>query len=417
MKTVKGTRDLLPADTYVFQLLEHRALAHFGRYGFREIRTPLFEETRLFQRSIGDETDIVTKEMYAFTDKGGREIALRPENTAAVCRALIQHNLLGRDEVLRLMYSGPMFRYEKPQAGRFRQFYQFGVEVFGSDDALLDVETIEGLMQFFAPFELPNLQLVLNSVGDETDRPAYLDYLRLELAKHRGDLCEECQKRIDRNVLRVLDCKNPHCQEVLTAVRPISEFLSRENGNHFAQVCRGLEQLGVEFVVNPRLVRGLDYYTKTAFELVSGDLGAQSAVMGGGRYDRLVEMLGGKPTPAFGWALGLDRMASLIAKKIDAPPGPDLFLIFSERGWLDEAMPWISSLRSSGLEVAYDLRVGSFKSQMKRANREQSRWAGIIGSDEYQNGNVSLKNMQTSEQVTLGKDRVVAFMQAGEESC
>ena len=411
MKSVKGTRDLLPRDTYLFQQLEQGALVHFARYGFREIRTPIFEETQLFLRGIGDETDIVSKEMYSFEDKGGRSITLRPELTAAVCRAVIQHQLVGPTDIVKLMYMGPMFRYERPQAGRYRQFYQLGVEVFGSDDPLIDVETIEALMSFIQPYGLPNLELIVNSVGDSTDRPAYLAYLREALDDVRDQLCNDCQTRMVRNVLRVLDCKNENCQSLFGELRPISDFLSHENRQHFEAVCNGLSQLGIPYRLNPKLVRGLDYYTKTAFELVSGDLGAQSAVMGGGRYDNLVQTLGGAATPAFGWAMGLDRMASLLAARGMEEKGPDLFLVFGERSWLDQALPWIVKLRHQGLEVTYDLRVGSFKSQMKRANRENARWTGIIGTAEWANGTVSMKHMATSEQTTLARENVAKFIE------
>lgn len=248
------------------------------------------------------------------------------------------------------MYMGPMFRYERPQAGRYRQFYQLGVEVFGSDDPLIDVETIEALMSFIQPYGLPNLELIVNSVGDSTDRPAYLAYLREALDDVRDQLCNDCQTRMVRNVLRVLDCKNENCQSLFGELRPISDFLSHENRQHFEAVCNGLSQLGIPYRLNPKLVRGLDYYTKTAFELVSGDLGAQSAVMGGGRYDNLVQTLGGPATPAFGWAMGLDRMASLLAARGMEEKGPDLFLVFGERSWLDQALPWIVKLRHQGLK-------------------------------------------------------------------
>lgn len=407
MKTPKGTRDLLPEDTHLFQLIEQRALTHFARYGFAEIRTPIFEETALFHRSIGGDTDIVTKEMYSFVDKGGRNLTLRPEATASVCRAVLQHNLVGPDDVVRLMYLGPMFRHENPQAGRYRQFFQLGVEVFGSLDPIIDVETIDALMRFLEPFHLPNLELVLNSVGDQTDRPAYLEYLRRELSKKADRFCRDCQRRIAHNVLRVLDCKEDACQAELEGLEPISNFWSPENRAHFEAVCEGLTRLNHPFSLNPRLVRGLDYYTRTTFELISGDLGAQSAVMGGGRYDRLTEHLGGKAIPAFGWALGIDRLVAILKEHTSVEPArPDVFFVFGQRAWLDELFPFLCALRDKGLSVAFDQRVGSFKSQMKRANRSGARWAVILGDDEMRDHSVTVKDMDQSQQETIPMERL-----------
>ena len=408
LKTPKGTRDLLAEETALFQEIERRALSHFAKYGFREIRTPIFEETALFLRGIGEATDIVTKEMYTFEDKSGRSMTLRPELTAAVCRAVIQHNLASKDRVARLMYMGPMFRYERPQAGRYRQFHQLGVEVFGSDHPLIDVETIDALMTYLKPFELPNLTLTLNSVGDQTDRPKYLEYLRRALHARKERLCSDCQIRLEKNVLRVLDCKNPNCQGEFGELAPIAEFWSRENREHFEQVCRGLSGLGVPYELNYRLVRGLDYYTKTAFELLSGDLGAQSAVMGGGRYDNLLNLLGGKDCPAFGWALGIDRLAEILKRHHHAKlRTPDVFFVFGDSSWLFQYFPLIKDLRSQGLCVGYDSRVGSFKSQMKRANKEGTRYVAIIGENENVAGKLTLKNMSNAEQILVPQNDLV----------
>lgn len=411
MKTPKGTRDLLPADTALFQAIEQRAFNHFTRYGFKEIRTPIFEETALFARGIGEGTDIVNKEMYTFDDKGGRSITLRPEMTASVCRSVIQHNLVDAGDVTKLMYTGPMFRYERAQAGRYRQFYQFGVEVFGSDDPLIDVETIASLMAFLEPFNLPNLTLAINSVGDETDRPKFTEYLKETLTAQKDKLCKDCHVRIEKNVLRVLDCKVPSCKEIVADLKPIGDFLNDDNKQHFDAVRKGLDQLGIKYEINHLLVRGLDYYTKTAFELLSGDLGAQSAVMGGGRYDNLISMLGGKATPGFGWALGIDRLASIIAQHQDiAPQGPDVFFVFGERAWLEEDFDWLQALRNQGLYVSYDYRSGSFKSQMKRANKENAKFVAIIGETEREQKTVALKNMATSDQVTVARTELASHI-------
>jgi histidyl-tRNA synthetase len=411
LKTPKGTRDLLPADTALFQAIEQRAMSHFARYGFKEIRTPIFEDTALFARGIGEGTDIVNKEMYTFEDKGGRSITLRPEMTASVCRSVIQHNLVTAGDVTKLMYTGPMFRYERAQAGRYRQFYQFGVEVFGSDDPLIDVETIASLMKFIEPFELPNLTLAINSVGDETDRPQFTAYLKETLTAQKDKLCNDCHVRIEKNVLRVLDCKVPTCKEVVADLKPISDFLNDDNRAHFDAVRKGLDDLGIPYEINHLLVRGLDYYTKTAFELLSGDLGAQSAVMGGGRYDNLISMLGGKATPGFGWALGMDRLASIIAQHQEIKPAsPDIFFVYGDRTWLEGDFPWLQTLRDQGLYVSYDYRTGSFKSQMKRANKEGARFVAIVGESEREQGTVAVKDMVTSDQVTVGRDQLIAHI-------
>jgi len=411
VKAPKGTRDLLPNLTQIFQEIEHRALDHFGRYGFREIRTPMFEETALFKRGIGDETDIVSKEMYTFTDKGGREMTLRPELTASVCRSVIEHNLTRGGDLVRLIYMGPMFRYERPQAGRYRQFSQLGVEVFGSQDPMVDVETIEALVSYLEPFKLPNLKLVINSIGDENDRPAYLEYLKKELGNRSDRLCGKCRERIQRNVLRVLDCKNPDCQTCIADLQPISEFLNEENRNHFAEVQSGLNALGIDYEVNPLLVRGLDYYTKTAFELLSGDLGAQSAIMGGGRYDGLLKSIGGPDVPGFGWALGIDRLVSILEKYGNyQSPSPDLFFVFGTRDLFLKNLKLIADLRQAGLSVAYDIRFVSFKSQMKKADRSGAGRVVIIGEDEDKNGTLMVKDMGAGTQEHLSLDQATSVL-------
>jgi len=407
LKAPKGTRDLLPELTKVFQVIEKRALVHFAKYGFREIRTPMFEETALFKRGIGGETDIVSKEMYTFDDKGGRSMTLRPELTASVCRAVMEHNLTRGGDLVKLIYMGPMFRYERPQKGRYRQFSQLGVEVFGSQDPFVDVETIEALVSYLAPFKLPNLKLVINSIGDPTDRPAYLDYLRVELKARKEKMCGKCQERMDRNILRVLDCKNPSCQEQLTGLDPISAFLNDENKAHFAEVQNGLKSLDIEFEVNPLLVRGLDYYTKTAFELLSGDLGAQSAIMGGGRYDGLLKSLGGPDVPGFGWAMGLDRLVSILEQyHTFEDPKPDVFFVFGSREILSQNLKTMADLRKQGKTVAYDVRLVSFKSQMKKAGKSGAAFVAILGEDEAAAGEVMLKSMQDGTQKTMPCDQI-----------
>ena len=402
MKAPKGTRDLLPELTKIFQAIEQRAISHFGNYGFREIRTPMFEETALFKRGIGNETDVVSKEMYSFTDKGGREMTLRPELTASVCRAVMEHNLTRGGDLVRLIYMGPMFRYERPQQGRYRQFSQIGIEVFGSQDPIIDVETIEALISYIEPYNLPNLKLVINSIGDENDRPAYLEYLRKELELRKERMCGKCQERMQNNVLRVLDCKIESCQEQLKGIDPISEFLNDENRTHFNEVKEGLSSLGIEYEVNPLLVRGLDYYTKTAFELLSGDLGAQSAIMGGGRYDGLLKALGGPDVPGFGWALGLDRLVSILQKYRDfEDPKPDVFFVFGSRELMKKHLKLIADLRKNGKQVAFDIRMVSLKSQLKKADKSNAPLVAIIGENEESENKILIKDMSTGNQESI----------------
>ncbi|MDB5097177.1 MAG: histidyl-tRNA synthetase [Cyanobacteria bacterium RYN_339] len=406
----KGTKDILPADAGRWQHVEAMARELFKAYRYQEIRTPVFESTDLFQRGIGENTDIVGKEMYTFESKSDDptkrlSLTLRPENTAGVVRAYIQHKLFAQPLPQKLWYTGPMFRYERPQAGRQRQFHQLGVEVLGSDDARWDAEVIVVATDFLARLGLPALEVQLNSVGDDACRPAYRDTLQAYLRSHQDALCENCRTRTEKNPLRVLDCKVPACQPVVQAAPTITENLCDGCRGHQAAVEGYLTAVGVAFKRNDRLVRGLDYYTRTVFEIVSGDLGAQNTVCAGGRYNGLVEELGGPSTPAVGWGLGLERLLMLLPA--DATPATGLTaLIMATHGAAEPvAFRLAHDLRGQGLAI--DLaNGGKLDKQFKQAERLGARYAVILGEDELAKGVVSIKDLTTREQRSVPLDGV-----------
>ena len=406
---VKGMRDLVDEEVEIFLHIERTARALFSRYGFGELRTPMLEDTRLFVRSVGEETDIVGKEMYTFEDKSQRSLTLRPEGTAPAVRAYIEQARWNVEPVTRWFYIGPMFRYERMKTGRYRQFFQIGAEAFGAKEPAQDVELIEYVHRLLESLELKGVQLQLNSLGDASCRPAYQEKLVGYLQSHRDSLCADCQTRLERNPLRVLDCKNERCQEIARGAPEMASFLCEDCRAHFDAVQRKLVALGVPFSLNPRMVRGLDYYTRTAFEFIAEDpvLGTASAVGGGGRYDDLVKGLGGPDIPAVGFGLGLDRLALLLGKsgkRFAAPP--DLFVATVDEAAQDAALPWISRWRKAGLGVDFDARGGSLKSQMKRADKSGARFALVLGGDELQSGQVKLKPMTGGEPLACALDEV-----------
>jgi histidyl-tRNA synthetase len=411
IKAVTGTRDILPEEGPLWQRMESLARAHFARYGYRELRTPIFEETALFARGIGADTDIVAKEMYSFEDKDEQRtsLTLRPEATAGMVRALIEHNLVQSDPALRVYAMGPMFRREKPQRGRYRQFHQVDVEVFAVTKPSVDAEVIEMGLGYLETCGLSGLELILNSVGDQSDRPAYVASLRETLRAQASRLCEDCRRRTETNPLRVLDCKVDSCQPVIDALPRIADHLSPENREHFAEVCRELELLGVRFRLSHRLVRGLDYYTRTTFEIVSGGLGAQNTVLGGGRYDGLVKALGGPDVCGIGFALGMERLALLM------PPGHeeprcDVFLIPAAAAALDKALLLQKALRAAGKRVLMDHEGRSFKSRMKQADKLGARYVAILGEDELKRAAWSVRDMKSSTQQDVAEARVLEHL-------
>ena len=394
LQSLRGMVDLLPQQTALWQQIEATARRHFRRASIAEIRTPVLEATELFARGIGEATDVVGKEMYTFFDRGERSCTLRPEGTASVVRAAIQHGLLSQGPQ-RLWYSGPMFRYERPQAGRQRQFHQIGLEMLGFADPRSDVEAIAVAWDLLADLGVQGLALEINSLGSSQDRVRYREQLVAWLSERRDQLDPDSQDRLQRNPLRILDSKHPETQRLLADAPTLAAALSDDSRERFARVTSGLELLGIPFTVNPRLVRGLDYYSHTAFEITSTQLGAQATVCGGGRYDGLVEQLGGPATAAVGWALGMERLVILLEQlHRDAEPVPDLYVV--SRGERAEplALQLARQLRLAGRHVELDLSRSAFGKQFKRADRTGARWAVVIGDSEADAGVALLKDLR-----------------------
>jgi histidyl-tRNA synthetase len=405
VRAVKGTKDILPDETASWQRVEAAARTLFARYGYREVRTPIFEETELFARGIGAETDIVSKEMYTFDDRDGSSLTLRPEATAGIVRAVIEHNLINTDPALKVYAMGPMFRRERPQKGRYRQFHQLDVEAFGYANPMVDVEVIEMALGFLEACGLRSHELVLNSVGDAACRPQYVEALRTALRANLERLGEDSRRRTETNPLRVLDSKIPEEQELIASLPKIGDHLCGPCREHFAEVRRQLELLGIPYRLDARLVRGLDYYVKTTFEVVSGDLGAQNSVLGGGRYDGLVRDLGGPDIPGVGFALGLERLV-LILPPVAGERRCDVFLAPLAAPAVDSALRLQYDLRASGLSVLLDPEGRSFKSRMKLADRLGARYVAILGDDEMARGVWSVRDMTGSSQEDVPVARV-----------
>lgn len=397
----RGTKDILPDVSEQWRYVERKVRNVCDLYGYKEIRTPIFEHTELFLRGIGETTDIVEKEMYSFTDRGKRNITLRPENTAAVVRAYLEHKLYADTSLNKLFYIGPMFRYDRPQAGRYRQFHQFGIEAIGSSNAAVDAEIIILAVQFLKSLGLTELKLNINSVGCPKCRPVYREKLQAFLHDKLDELCHDCQSRYDRNPMRVLDCKNEKCTELSQGAPEMADCLCEECNTHFNQLKNLLKTANIEFVLNPRLVRGLDYYTKTAFEIQYSPLGAQSAVCGGGRYDGLIEECGGSSTPAIGFAIGLERVLLALEKQNllpDVEVNLDAFVVALDVEAQPLAFKILCDLRKANFKSDMDFAGRSLKSQMKQANKLGAKYAIIIGEDEVREASAMLKNMQTGEQ-------------------
>ena len=406
--------DLLPGQIGLWQHVEARAREHFRRSGITEIRTPLLEVTELFARGIGEATDVVGKEMYTFLDRGERSCTLRPEGTASVVRAAIQHGLLSQGPQ-RLWYGGPMFRYERPQAGRLRQFHQIGLELLGFADACSDVESIAIAWDLLAELGVAGLELQLNSLGSSEDRARYREQLVTWLERRRDQLDVDSQARIHTNPLRVLDAKHPDTQALLAESPSLASALSDASQARFAAVQQALTALGIPFVLNPRLVRGLDYYSHTAFEITSSQLGAQATVCGGGRYDGLVQQLGGPATPAIGWALGMERLVLLLSQAERPAAALDLYVVSRGEAAATAALALARLCRQAGLAVERDASGSAFAKQFKRADRSGARWAAVIGEQEASEGLVGLQDLRASEPAgdrRLGPVELVEALQA-----
>jgi histidyl-tRNA synthetase len=410
IRGIKGVKDILPDDMPRWEAIEWTARRLARVYGFREIRVPIFELTELFARSIGASTDIVEKEMYTFPDRDGKLLTLRPEATAGVVRAYVEHNLGASSALQKFYYLGPMFRHERPQAGRLRQFHQFGVEYFGTASPGADVEVITLLWRFLSDLRLPDLTLEVNSLGDSEDRRGYTVALLQFLAPREAQLCANCRRRMATNPLRVLDCKVPECAGILKDAPALTEHLSAASRAHFEGVLTGLRSTGIAYIVNPRLVRGLDYYTLTAFEVTSGHLGAQNAVGAGGRYDGLVAALGGSATPAVGFAVGLERVALMLPPAVVPSALPSVFVAGFGTNGASEGLRILRELRDRGICTDTDYRAGTLKSLLRQADRQAATYVVIVGDDEAAAGEVLLRNMLTKEQETLPRDTLVTTL-------
>jgi len=397
LRAPRGTRDVMSPEVERWQEVEAAARHAFERYGFREMRTPIFEDSKVFEKGTGETSEIVQKEMYRFVDLGGHDLTLRPEGTPPVVRAYVEHKLGQSLDVVRFYYIGPMFRYERPQKGRYRQFHQIGVEAFGSESAGVDAEIIDMAMTWLADLGLDSLELKLNSVGDKDDRPVYMEQLVEAQSELLDEMSEDARRRHQINPLRVFDSKDPRDRAVIEKLPKIIEHLSPANRSHFEEVCGYLDDWGVEYEVDPRLVRGLDYYRRTVFEITSSGLGAQDAVLGGGRYDGLVAHMGGDDVPGVGFAAGLERIV-LALPQGDRPANLDCYVVTVSRDLMPEALRVLRRLRACGVRCTGDFQGRSMKAQMKAANRCGAPAVVILGPDELAKGVCTLKMMESGEQ-------------------
>jgi histidyl-tRNA synthetase len=398
-QSIRGVNDILPGEIEAVQRLEQAARAVFESFGFSEIRIPIFEVTELFARGIGTTTDIVEKEMYTFEDRDGKKITLRPEGTAPVVRAYIEHQMHLKAPVAKLYYLGPMFRHERPQAGRFRQFYQIGVEAIGTDRPAMDVEVLAMLTALLNRVGVTEVQLEINSLGDAACRPPYRKTLKAYFKTHLSQLCEDCRRRYETNPMRILDCKKEGCKAVTAKAPSPLDHLCADCLAHFLQVKDGLNRLKIPFLVNEHLVRGLDYYMRTAFEVTTTKLGAQNAIAAGGRYDGLVEELGGAPTPGIGFAMGVERIASLMERI--GTPKPDVFFALLGEETARQMLPVIIQLRGEGVRAEMDYSGGGLKKQMSLSDKLGARYTLIIGENELKTGKAILRNMADKSQTEL----------------
>ena len=413
IQLIRGFKDILPGETELWQHIEKTARSLFEVFGFKEIRIPIMEHTELFARSIGADTDIVEKEMYTFPDRKGEPVTLRPEATASVVRSYIEHKLYAKDPVRKFYTIGPMFRRERPQKGRYRQFYQINAEVFGIDSPLIDAHLIFLLVTLLDELDVTDAHIHINSLGCRKCRPKFKEALTGMLLPAADRLCANCVRRSKQNPLRVLDCKVPSCQDALSDAPFILDFLCADCSDHLEKVKNSLEKLEIPFVIDKHLVRGLDYYTRTTFEVLTGALGAQNAVAGGGRYDGLVKALGGPDQPAIGFAIGLDRLVE-ITKPNNAEQirKPDVFVAALGEKSRSIALEWICSLGLEGINVEIDLNDKSLKSQMKRADRLGSAHVLIVGEKELEEGSVILRDMATKNQVLIPIEGLVEHVKA-----
>jgi histidyl-tRNA synthetase len=402
-KTLKGMQDILPSDIFLWQKVEQTARQIFSVYGFQEIRTPIMESTTVFSRSIGESTDIVEKEMYTFTDKGERSVSLRPEGTASIVRSYVENHLDNLPAPQKFYYMGPMFRYERPQSGRFRQFYQIGIEAFADSSPRMDAEVIAMLERLLSEIGLEGIAFQINSIGCELCRPGYRDALLGFFSEKKENLCDDCRRRYDKNPLRILDCKANACREQRQGAPKITDHLCEGCRSHFEELQRLLSLLQVSYSLNPDMVRGLDYYTRTTFEVTSQSLGAQNAVAAGGRYDRLVKEFGGPETPAIGFALGMERVIALLKKtELQVPHSPSVFFAVLGDAAGSASLVLAEQLRRQGHWVEVGDTASSLKSQMRRADRMAVRLVFIMGDDELRSGMLKRRNLAGTGQGEVG---------------
>jgi len=406
--SIKGTKDILPQEVKKWQKVEETAKTIFELYGYQEIRTPVFEATELFEKGTGETSDIVIKEMYTFTDRGGRSLTLRPEYTPSVVRAIIENRLYLRPDLMRFYFIGPMFRYDKPQKGRFRQFHQANIEVFGEKDPEVDAEIVEMAHTLLVKLGVKDIKILVNSVGCPRCRPSYQRELKMEAEKQRARLCEDCQRKIDTNPLRIFDCKKESCRNVAEGFPKITEFLCHECRDHFERFCRLLDFYDLEYTVEPKLVRGLDYYTKTTFEIVSSKLGAQDAVLGGGRYDEMMKQFGGPDICGTGFAMGMERLLSLIPDNEE--PEKFLYLIHMGEEAKKTGMKLAKYFRENGMECILEYKDRKLKKQMSRADKLKAAWSLVIGEEEVKKKRYQLKDMKTGEQKEVTKEEALKRM-------
>lgn len=409
-KAIKGTKDVLPNDVHKNQYIESTCLSVAANFGYKEIRTPVFEHTELFQRGVGDTTDVVQKEMYTFDDKGGRSITLRPEGTAGAARSFLENGLCNEALPQKVCYLTSCYRYEKPQAGRLREFHQFGIECFGATSPLADAEMISLAKQVFDTLQVKDLHLEINSIGCPKCRAEYHKALKEYFASRKDELCATCQDRLERNPMRILDCKSPVCSEIASGAPVVLDYLCDECKEHFDAVKKYLDAMNIEYTVNPQIVRGLDYYTKTVFEFVSDSIGAQGTVCGGGRYDGLIEEFGGQRTPSLGFGMGLERL-QLVMEAQGCPfpeaESPDLFIVaMGEKATL-KAVEIAKDMRDEGFSVLYDLNARSLRAQMKYADKMGAKFNVVIGDNEVDEKIAELKNMATGEKTEVSLETFV----------
>ncbi len=407
--SIKGTKDILPDEVRKWQKVEAAAKRIFESFGYREIRTPIFEATELFEKGTGETSDIVIKEMYTFVDKGGRSLTLRPEYTPSVVRAIIENRLNLRPQPLRFYFIGPMFRYDKPQKGRFRQFHQIDIEVFGEEDPAIDAEIVQMANFFLKNLNVRDTKIIVNSVGCKACRPSYLKKLRAAAEKDKKQLCENCQRKISTNPLRIFDCKVKSCRDTAKSFPKITESICTECKIHFHAFCSFLDLFGIIFTVDPLLVRGIDYYTKTTFEVVTSKLGAQDAILGGGRYDEMMKDFGGPDICGIGFAMGMERLLDIVPFEEDKQE----FVYVAYMGELAKiaGIKMAKRMREARIETLIEYKKRSLKKQMERANKLEASWVLIVGGDEVKRGKYQLKNMKSGKQIEENEENILKIIQ------